>query len=525
MATAVAQVMFATVTAEAVPTAIAEAVIKTQTAEAARATPTPTDTPTSTPVPLPPGWKLYEGADKSFSVGYDSSWQIKHEETHVVTFKINDSQTIWLIAEDILTLDVEKDPGMHLMMNIYRIFSEPDNVFSPPIESGAWGDDAHHGYFTEYLFYYKEEGAQKGGYRIAVAIPRSLDWYALIIYFHDDVKEITNEERELLHTFSNTLRFLPPEELARIATPRPTPTPAPTSTPLPTPLPPDTWARLPPPVLPAGWELYRSPAGDFSVGYKADWEPVVTEDEIGTKFVLPKEETGINVFHKEDTLEFSRDKDPSNDLLFYAIGQMHGVAHSVRTSKSGGWSDGTYMGYFAGFDLLDEDDALTAHVLAVAIPKPSGDYAVAFYVKLVEEEISEAELEMLRTFTSSMRFPSPSETVAATPTYKSKLLPTATPRPCYVGEVKEYLDYPGIAIEVHIFDTAGQPVPGVIAHYKAWNVEITDRTGDNGAVRRDGFTEPITWTVSLPEELAAPLEVKFETKKIVIVEFREKPCP
>jgi hypothetical protein len=90
--------------------------------------------------------------------------------------------------------------------------------------------------------------------------------------------------------------------------------------------------------------------------------------------------------------------------------------------------------------------------------------------------------------------------------------------------VDGYSDYGGVAIEVRVLNRDGKPVPGVLVRTHAFNTDFTDSTGSDGAFRRDGFSQPITWEVSLPKERARPLNVKLEWQKLAVATFRLQPC-
>jgi len=101
--------------------------------------------------------------------------------------------------------------------------------------------------------------------------------------------------------------------------------------------------------------------------------------------------------------------------------------------------------------------------------------------------------------------------------------PTPPENPVFVGEVAQYLDYPGMGIEVHVFGADGSPVPGARVHTHAYSIDFWDATDANGAFRRDGFTHDCEWDVTLEAANPVTLTVKFEINKLVVVNFRTQP--
>jgi hypothetical protein len=76
-----------------------------------------------------------------------------------------------------------------------------------------------------------------------------------------------------------------------------------------------------------------------------------------------------------------------------------------------------------------------------------------------------------------------------------------------------------------VLDRNGKGVASVLVRVSAYNVNIDVRTGKQGGFRVDGLSQPIEWTVSLPD-LGGSVQVPITNGgQMGLVEFVEEPCP
>jgi hypothetical protein len=104
----------------------------------------------------------------------------------------------------------------------------------------------------------------------------------------------------------------------------------------------------------------------------------------------------------------------------------------------------------------------------------------------------------------------------------------AETRYCYVGELtrRESIGPPAISIWGRVLDRNGRGVKDVLVRIEndwGWSMEL--RTQPQGWFRVDGLTEPIKWTVRLPDYGASvPVRITDYGQR-AIVTFEEKLCP
>ncbi len=130
--------------------------------------------------------------------------------------------------------------------------------------------------------------------------------------------------------------------------------------------------------------------------------------------------------------------------------------------------------------------------------------------------------------------PIPTSTPTPVPSPPVTPEPTATRRPtprpvhyCYVGTFQGTTEiaFPLISIGGKVLDRNGKGVDSVLVRVSAYNVHIDVRTGQKGGFRVDGLSQPIEWTVSLPD-LGGSVQVPITNGgQMGQIEFREKPCP
>jgi hypothetical protein len=104
----------------------------------------------------------------------------------------------------------------------------------------------------------------------------------------------------------------------------------------------------------------------------------------------------------------------------------------------------------------------------------------------------------------------------------------AETRYCYKGELtrRENIGPPSISIWGRVLDRNGGGVGGVLVRIEndwGWSHEL--RTQPKGWFRVDGLTEPIRWTVRLPDYGASVKVQITDYGQRAIVMFAEKPCP
>jgi hypothetical protein len=132
--------------------------------------------------------------------------------------------------------------------------------------------------------------------------------------------------------------------------------------------------------------------------------------------------------------------------------------------------------------------------------------------------------------------PTPTPTLTAMPTLSPTSTPTATPTPrpiarpvryCYVGEMKGTAEiaFPLISISGKVLDRNGNGVAGIAVRVGAYNWYHDVRTGPKGGFRIDGLSQPLEWTVSLPEYDVSVQVPITSGGQMGLVEFTEKPCP
>lgn len=108
-------------------------------------------------------------------------------------------------------------------------------------------------------------------------------------------------------------------------------------------------------------------------------------------------------------------------------------------------------------------------------------------------------------------------------------LPTATPPPSgtFVGQVIKTEDVglpTAMMIRGRVLSADGKPLQDVRVGLSAWDWSAVPAVTDGaGAFAFDGLGNPVTYTVSLLDLPALPLEVKADWSKLVWVEFRPHP--
>ncbi|HSR34217.1 MAG TPA: hypothetical protein VLY63_26930, partial [Anaerolineae bacterium] len=103
----------------------------------------------------------------------------------------------------------------------------------------------------------------------------------------------------------------------------------------------------------------------------------------------------------------------------------------------------------------------------------------------------------------------------------------AETRYCFEGELtrRENIGPPAISIWGRVLDRNGVGVGEVLVRIgNDWGWFVDQRTRPQGWFRVDGLTEPIVWTVRLPD-YGASVKVPMAYGQRAIVTFAEKPCP
>jgi len=282
-------------------------------------------------------------------------------------------------------------------------------------------------------------------------------------------------------------------------------------------------ASLAVPSLPSGWRLFYDPNAQIAMGIGSSWES--KSNDAGIPFFVKADYPGLHVslLHLPGLAFEPSTEYPTVEFAFgHLPKQVHGLGHIGITQGAADevWEDGSYRTVYTAFFTTNDMDDVMFKGIAIAIPRGDGTFPVLMCLT-DGRDLTEEDLEIIRTVSSSIRFGD--DAVAAARAYAPK--PTPTPD-CfeYIGEVEGYAEYPGMGILVKVLDRDGNPVPGVKVHTHAFNTEFWDATGEDGAFRRDGFTQAIVWEVSLPDEPAEKLGVRFEYNKLALVTFRLGNC-
>lgn len=184
----------------------------------------------------------------------------------------------------------------------------------------------------------------------------------------------------------------------------------------------------------------------------------------------------------------------------------------------------------------------TAYLEQGRILEGEGQWCAAWQAYDQAGQVTEADTEEAQTRRDVVRAqcwpptPTPTPTATATPTPSPTLTPTPTPTPkprarpvryCYVGEFKGTAEiaFPLISISGKVLDRKGNGVAGVAVRVGAYNWYHDVRTGPKGGFRIDGLSQPLEWTVSLPEYDVSVQVPITSGGQMGLVEFTEKPCP
>jgi hypothetical protein len=164
-----------------------------------------------------------------------------------------------------------------------------------------------------------------------------------------------------------------------------------------------------------------------------------------------------------------------------------------------------------------------------ATPTPAANWtatAAAVTAQAIETQsaqVGATQMAMVKaTQTSAAQATQTAMAVEATQTAMAEA------RYCYVGELtrRENIGPPAISIWGRVLDRNGRGVPGVLVRIVndwGWSHEL--RTRPQGWFRVDGLTEPIVWTVRLPDYGASVKVPITDYGQKAIVTFAEGRCP
>jgi tetratricopeptide (TPR) repeat protein len=104
---------------------------------------------------------------------------------------------------------------------------------------------------------------------------------------------------------------------------------------------------------------------------------------------------------------------------------------------------------------------------------------------------------------------------------------TPAPQGTFVGSLVTIEDVgspTAMMIRGTIYDSAGEPMPGVVVGLSAFDWSAPPATtNEEGVFAFDGLGNPVVYTLSLPDLAFSPLSVRAEWSKLLWVEFRPQP--